>query len=128
MQRSNLKLERRRKVGAPQLDRSAVPSESLDAWVWAERISVIGLFTLAVGYTYLEQLRSVRFGGRWTNMSSITMLSAITRGRATPCRSPGIPAITGKGLCSAASDWVGCCDITIKRRREPAQSRLGLQP
>ena len=25
--------------------------ESLDAWVWAERISVIGLFVLAVGYT-----------------------------------------------------------------------------
>ena len=51
MQRSNLKLERRRKAGAPQLDRSAVPSESLDAWVWAERISVVGLFVLAVGYT-----------------------------------------------------------------------------
>ena len=41
MQRSNLKLERRKKPDA----------ESLDAWVWAERISVIGLFTLAVGYT-----------------------------------------------------------------------------
>ena len=51
MQRSNLKLERRRKAGAPQLDGNAVPSESLDAWVWAERISVIGLFVLAVGYT-----------------------------------------------------------------------------
>ena len=43
MQRSNLKLERRRKAGAP--------SESLDAWVWAERISMVGLFVLAVGYT-----------------------------------------------------------------------------
>ena len=42
---------RRRKAGAPQLDRRAVSSESLDAWVWAERISVIGLFVLAVGYT-----------------------------------------------------------------------------
>ena len=51
MQRSNLKLERRRKAGAPQLDGNAVPSESLDAWVWAERISMIGLFVLAVGYT-----------------------------------------------------------------------------
>ena len=51
MQRSNLKLERRRKAGAPQLDGNAVPSESLDAWVWAERISVVGLFVLAVGYT-----------------------------------------------------------------------------
>ena len=51
MQRSNLKLERRRKAGAPQLDGNAVPSKSLDAWVWAERISMIGLFVLAVGYT-----------------------------------------------------------------------------
>jgi len=51
MQRSNLKLERRRKAGAPQLDGNAVPAESLDAWVWAERISVVGLFVLAVGYT-----------------------------------------------------------------------------
>ena len=50
MQRSNLKLERRSKAGAPQLD-GAVSSELLDAWVWAERISVIGLFVLAVGYT-----------------------------------------------------------------------------
>jgi predicted PurR-regulated permease PerM len=32
-------------------DSGAVPSESLNAWVWAERISLIGLFTLAVGYT-----------------------------------------------------------------------------
>ena len=51
MQRSNLKLERRSKAGAPRLDRGAVSSESLDAWVWAERISVVGLFVLAVGYT-----------------------------------------------------------------------------
>src|SRR5499427_10498745 len=33
------------------VDSVAVSSEWLDAWVWAERISVIGLFTLAVGYT-----------------------------------------------------------------------------
>ena len=45
MQRSNLKLEHLSKAGAPRLE------ESLDAWVWAERISVIGLFVLAVGYT-----------------------------------------------------------------------------
>ena len=51
MQRSNLKLERRSKAGAPQLDRGAVSSEPLDAWDWAGRISVVGLFVLAVGYT-----------------------------------------------------------------------------
>jgi predicted PurR-regulated permease PerM len=51
MQRSNLKLENRKKADAPHLDGGAVSSESLDAWAWAERISVIGLFTLAVGYT-----------------------------------------------------------------------------
>ena len=60
--------------------------------------------------------------------------------RALPCRAespgegqrPAVPSGYGhqprKGLCSAASDWVGSCAITIKRRREPAQSRLGLQP
>ena len=51
MSRSNLKLEHRKKPDAPHLDGGAVSPESLDAWVWAERISVIGLFTLAVGYT-----------------------------------------------------------------------------
>jgi predicted PurR-regulated permease PerM len=30
---------------------ATVSSESPDAWVWAERVSVVGLFTLAVGYT-----------------------------------------------------------------------------
>src|SRR5262245_7083390 len=50
MQKVNLKLEHRRKPR--EFDGSDVSSEtSLSAWVWAERISVIGLFTLAVGYT-----------------------------------------------------------------------------
>ena len=51
MQRADLKSERRKKSDAPYLESGAVSSESLDAWLWAERISVIGLFTLAVGYT-----------------------------------------------------------------------------
>ena len=42
MQRSNFKLVKPSGSGS---------SESLDAWVWAERISMIGLFALAVGYT-----------------------------------------------------------------------------
>jgi predicted PurR-regulated permease PerM len=46
MQRSNLRLVERRKK-----PNGSGSSEWLDAWVWAERISVIGLFTLAVGYT-----------------------------------------------------------------------------
>jgi hypothetical protein len=50
MQRSNPSFEHRKKPDAPHLD-GAVSSGSSDAWVWAERISVIGLFTLAVGYT-----------------------------------------------------------------------------
>src|SRR5262245_28838805 len=50
MQRSNLKFGRQLKPGAPHLEAGAA-SGSLDAWVWAERISMIGLFTLAVGYT-----------------------------------------------------------------------------
>jgi predicted PurR-regulated permease PerM len=47
MPRPNLKLVRRSKPGATHLDSGG----SLDAWAWAERISVVGLFTLAVGYT-----------------------------------------------------------------------------
>src|SRR5262245_10474588 len=50
MQRSNPSFEHREKPDAPHLD-GAVSPGSPDAWVWAERISVIGLFTLAVGYT-----------------------------------------------------------------------------
>src|SRR5215472_2797005 len=44
-------MQRHSKPGATHLDNGAVSSGSLDAWVWAERISVVGLFTLAVGYT-----------------------------------------------------------------------------
>jgi len=47
MPRPNLKLVRRSKPGATHLDNGG----SLDAWAWAERISVVGLFTLAIGYT-----------------------------------------------------------------------------
>lgn len=51
MQRPNLKLEHRSKAGARHLVSGATSPRSLDAWVWAERISVIGLFALAVSYT-----------------------------------------------------------------------------
>ena len=51
MQKSNLKLVRRNKPGATHLDSGAVSSGPFDAWAWAERISVVGLFILAVGYT-----------------------------------------------------------------------------
>jgi predicted PurR-regulated permease PerM len=51
MQRSNLKREPRKKPDAPHLDSGAASSESLDLWAWAERVSMVGLFTLAVGYT-----------------------------------------------------------------------------
>jgi len=44
LQRSNLKLVGTKRNGSGS-------SEWLDAWVWAERVSVVGLFTLAVGYT-----------------------------------------------------------------------------
>ena len=46
MQRSDLKLVERRKKPS-----GSGSSGWLDAWVWAERISVVGLFTLGVGYT-----------------------------------------------------------------------------
>ena len=44
-------MQRHNKPGATHFDNDPVPSGSLNAWVWAERISVVGLFTLAVGYT-----------------------------------------------------------------------------
>jgi predicted PurR-regulated permease PerM len=50
VQRTSLKRQRPKKLGAPHLDSGTVASQPLDAWGWAERISVIGLFTLAVGY------------------------------------------------------------------------------
>src|SRR6476469_3971607 len=46
MQRSNLKLVERHKKPS-----TSGSSQSLDAWVWAERISVVGLFALEEGYT-----------------------------------------------------------------------------
>src|SRR5262245_36771689 len=51
MQKSILKLERRKRPDVPHSGGGAVSWGSLDAWVWAERISLIGLFTLAAGYT-----------------------------------------------------------------------------
>src|SRR5262245_16609191 len=50
MQKSIIKLERRKKPDAPHLGGGGGGVSSVDAWIWAERISVIGLFTLAVGY------------------------------------------------------------------------------
>ena len=46
MQRPNLSLVERHKK-----PKGSGSSEWLDVWVWAERISVIGLFILAVAYT-----------------------------------------------------------------------------
>jgi len=46
MERSNLRRERRKKLEAPHLGAGS----PLDAWGWAERISVIGLFTIGVLY------------------------------------------------------------------------------
>src|SRR5260370_35898784 len=53
-------------------------------------------------------------------MSTISMASGITRGRATSCCFLGIRTATARGLCGAASDWVGSCAITTKRRHESA--------
>ena len=50
MQRSNLRLVRR-KSDTTHRQSGTTSAGSLDGWAWAERISVVGLFTLAVGYT-----------------------------------------------------------------------------
>src|SRR5260370_7727992 len=51
-------------------------------------------------------------------MASISMLSAITRGGATSCCSVVTQTPAAGGLCNAASDWVGSCVTTVKRRRD----------
>jgi predicted PurR-regulated permease PerM len=50
MERSNPKREHPKKLDAPHLDSGAVSPEPLDAWGRVERISMIGLFTIAVLY------------------------------------------------------------------------------
>jgi hypothetical protein len=57
-------------------------------------------------------------GGPWANMSSITMRSGTTRGRATSCCSLGRRTSAASNPYDAASDWVGSCAITIKRQRD----------
>jgi predicted PurR-regulated permease PerM len=51
MQRSNLKPERRNKRDASHFVSGDDSSGAMDAWTWAERISLVGLFALAVSYT-----------------------------------------------------------------------------
>jgi hypothetical protein len=38
------------------------------------------------------------------------------------CCSLGIGLVTARGLCNAASDWVGSCVITFKKRREAVEA------
>jgi hypothetical protein len=65
-------------------------------------------------------LVSAPYGGRYANTSSITMLSAIIRGRTTSCCSLPIRTFTVRELCNVARGWAGSCVITIKKRREMA--------
>jgi hypothetical protein len=52
------------------------------------------------------------------------------QGRTTSCCSLAIQTSTARGLCNAASDWVGSCAITIKARpdRMPKVSSRTLIP
>src|SRR5271166_242098 len=52
------------------------------------------------------------------------MPSGIIKGSAMSCCSLGIRTFVARGLCSAASDWVGSCVITTAKRRE----RVGESP
>jgi hypothetical protein len=55
-------------------------------------------------------------------MSSIIMLSEITKGRAMSCCFLRRQSLVTKGLCNATSDWVGYYIFTIERLREEARS------
>src|SRR5687767_3742165 len=51
-------------------------------------------------------------------MSSITILSAITKGRAMSCYSLGVRTLAATGGYNAANDWADSCVIIIGRQRE----------
>src|SRR4030088_10221 len=55
-------------------------------------------------------------------MSTISMPSGITRGRATSCCFLGIRTAAGRGLFGARSVWVGFCASIIERRRDAASA------
>jgi hypothetical protein len=57
-------------------------------------------------------------------MSRIIMLSGIIKGKATSCCFVGSPQLVAKNQCNVAKGWVGCYAITIKMRREPAETSL----
>ena len=64
MQRSSLKLERRKKPNAPYINSGTASSKSLDAWAWAERISLTSDFfwivVLATTFGLLLSLTRLR--------------------------------------------------------------------
>src|SRR3979490_430613 len=51
-------------------------------------------------------------------MSTISMPSGIIRGRVTSCCFLGRRIGSARGLCGAASGWVGFCAIIIKKRHD----------
>lgn len=51
-------------------------------------------------------------------MSNISMLSGITKGKATSCCSLAIQTSTSRSPCNAASDWAGSCAIIIEKQRD----------
>src|SRR4029450_14071179 len=56
-------------------------------------------------------------------MSSITMRSAITRGRAISCCSLGVRTSTTRSPFDVASDWADSCVTTIRRQRKKRGTR-----
>src|SRR6202521_325777 len=52
----------------------------------------------------------------------------IIRGRTTSCCFLAIQTSPPRGLCNAASDWVGSCAITIKRRRDRTPNSVRFNP
>jgi hypothetical protein len=84
MQRPDLKLVEQRKK-----PNGSGSSEWLDAWLWAERISVIGLFTLAVGYTlFVVQELFVPVVTAW-------VMGAILRPVVESGEKHGVPRVVG---------------------------------
>lgn len=57
-------------------------------------------------------------------MSTISMLSETTKGRAMSCCSHGRGIASARDPCGVTSDWAAFCATTFERRRDGAADQL----
>lgn len=91
------KHEHPKKLGAPHLDSGAISSEPLDAWGWAERIAVIGVFILAAGYALFAMK------GIFVPVVTAWVMGAILRPVVEMAEKRGVPRIVAVVLTAIAA-------------------------